>query len=114
MKRSTQQIIASFPAAVLIVFPGLIRDSIGTPYGIVKPGEIGYQPVYSGLPVAELDQMVAAQYKTSVPSPAQREAALSGSMFGWDTPVADPENYDSRGEWIAKPKSETPTVTPRE
>lgn len=31
---------------------------------------------------------------------AQKEAMLAGSMFGWDAPVANPDNYDENGDWI--------------
>lgn len=31
---------------------------------------------------------------------AQVEAMLAGSMFGWDAPVANPDNYDENGDWI--------------
>ena len=33
----------------------------------------------------------------------QREAMLAGSMFGWHVPGANPDNYDSEGNWIKEP-----------
>jgi hypothetical protein len=33
---------------------------------------------------------------------AQAEAMRMGSMFGWDTPSANPSNYDENGNWIKK------------
>ena len=30
----------------------------------------------------------------------QRDAMFTGSMFGWKTPGADPENYDDAGTYL--------------
>ena len=49
----------------------------------VRRGETGYYPIHSRLSADELN----AKYKVT---PAQREAMYNGSLFGWETPGADP------------------------
>lgn len=72
--------------------------------GIVLKGESGYRPtaIYGNTPAetrAEVDKM-NGNLKISK---AQVQAMNCGSMFGWDTPAADPKNYDDKGNPI-KPK----------
>ena len=33
---------------------------------------------------------------------AEAEAMYAGSMWGWDSPAADPDNYDENGELMVK------------
>jgi hypothetical protein len=80
-----------FPKAVVVDLRTLACES---PFGVVKPGERGYSPLRSTLELPELDEVCARQYDTRVPTPAERKAALVGSMFGWDVPGADPAHYD--------------------
>ena len=63
------------------------RDqSKGAPQIIgVKRGESGYYPIFTGIPVDELNAMHGV-------SAAQREAMHWGSLFGWDTPGAYPDS----------------------
>jgi hypothetical protein len=56
----------------------------------VTRGEPGYRPIYTPLTADELN---ASQGVT----PAQREAMLHGSMFGFHTPGADCDRYAADG-----------------
>lgn len=51
----------------------------------VRRGEAGYYPIFTPLSADELN---AERNVTS----AQREAMYNGSLFGWDTPSADPSH----------------------
>lgn len=56
----------------------------GAPVIAVKRGEPGYHPIHTKLTADELNALEGV-------TPAQREAMLCGSMFGWHLKGADPE-----------------------
>lgn len=90
----------AFPAHVVVDLGGLHTPVDNpAPYGLVTPGERGFSPIYSPLPIADIDAIVARKYATRAPTPAEREAALVGSMFGWDCPGADPARYTEQGRF---------------
>jgi len=92
IKRRALDVINSFPKAVAVDLRKLHCES---PFGVVHPGERGYQPIWSDkLTLDELDEIVMRQNDTRKPTPAEREAAQIGSMFGWDCPGADPLNCE--------------------
>lgn len=67
--------------------------------GIVKKGESGYYrsdltPVYG----EDGKQFVEELNQKGGITKAQEAAMLAGSMFGWQTPAADPKNYDEQGQ----------------
>lgn len=69
--------------------------------GIVKKGESGYYrsdltPVYG----EDGKQFVEELNQKGGITKAQEAAMLAGSMFGWQTPAADPKNYDEQGQPI--------------
>lgn len=60
------------------------------PYGeppvlAIKRGEDGYHPIYTEASPEELNKHLGV-------TPAQASAMLNGSLFGWYTPAADPDN----------------------
>lgn len=75
--------------------------------GRIKKGEPGYEitdygqnlsnPAEKEMKADKLNE----QIKITV---AQAKAMVAGSMFGWETPAADPKNYDAEGKAI-KPKN---------
>lgn len=52
--------------------------------------ESGYTPIDSSMSAEEANELIGV-------NKAQAEAMFMGSMFGWDTPAANPSNYDSNG-----------------
>jgi len=69
------------------------HPSTGKVIGIER-GKRGYYPVETRVTADQLNAVLNV-------TPAQREAMLAGSAFGWHVPAADPARYDARG--ILKP-----------
>lgn len=72
-------------------------ESTGEIITIAK-GENGYTPTgqYPQGDVSPKDAAAALNDAIGV-TRAQEAAMVVGSMFGWDTPAADPKNYDAKG-----------------
>lgn len=73
---------------------------------LLKKGEQGYTPCFDfSTDDYEQNRSFAddRNVKNGV-SKAQEAAMLAGSMFGWQTPAADPKNYDEQGQPI-KPRN---------
>lgn len=95
IRRPAREIIAAFPGDVVVDLEGL---HCATRYGIVSPGEPGYQPLYDPHEthtLARWDHVLVEKGRASrLPTAAERRAALNGSMFGWHVPGADPLNCE--------------------
>ena len=65
---------------------------------VVKRGVSGYGQLSNSTDDPQKNRELAREYNTRMGVTPQQEAAmLGGSMFGWDTPAADPKNYDAKG-----------------
>lgn len=64
----------------------------------VSKGEKGYTPTgqYPQNGVSPKEAAAALNEAAGI-TRAQEAAMVAGSMFGWDTPAADPKNYDAKG-----------------
>lgn len=64
----------------------------------VTKGEKGYTPTgqYTQNGVSPKEAAAALNDAAGI-TRAQEAAMVAGSMFGWDTPAADPKNYDAKG-----------------
>ena len=96
MERNGNTVIplrSSLPDKCYCVLPG--SDEII----IVKKGETGYYRTDKyGHDREDALNIVAEINKSGGVTPAQAEAMLAGSMFGWGCPAADPKNYDEEGK----------------
>ena len=70
---------------------------------IIVKGETVQHPVYIPIEGRTARESVTAENQIIGVTRAQEAAMLAGSLFGWDTPAADPKNYDEQGQPI-KPK----------
>lgn len=82
---------------------------------IISRGGHGYTPVWppNNSNDAAKNQKEAKGHNAEMGvSNAQAAAMLAGSMFGWDVPAADPNNYDENGvpKPLEKPSLETATA----
>ena len=71
---------------------------------IIQKGEMGYIP--SEMQIAGKTAREAADIANDTigVTKAQEAAMLAGSVFGWQTPAADPKNYDENGKLIKPAK----------
>lgn len=72
---------------------------------LLTRGEKGYDPCcdFSCPDVQQNREFADDRNVKNGVSKAQEAAMLAGSMFGWQTPAADPKNYDEQGQPI-RPK----------
>lgn len=88
-KRHTRDVIASFPRFVAADADGLFLRSR---FIIITPGESGYNPT-GAMSIEQADRIAERWGAERAATEAEREAAQTGSMFGWDVPGADPANW---------------------
>lgn len=79
-----------------------VLEATGEVVAITR-GEKGYQPTGQRTQDVPPQIGVDALNDTIGVTKAQAAAMKAGSLFGWDTPAADPKNYDERGQAI-KPR----------
>ena len=84
--------------SILSKLPGIAFATLGVSGETIAicRGEPSYYRVQTTKTVEELNCMYGV-------SRAQARAMLAGSMFGWHTPLADPERYDADGKLISRP-----------
>ena len=70
---------------------------------VIKKGESGYYPIETdGKDTEQNKAFTKLLNAQNGVSPKQAEAMKAGSIFGWDTPAADPKNYDDKGRAVLK------------
>lgn len=68
---------------------------------VIKRGESGYYPQNPDNAPWGANAVNTLNERLGV-TKGQEEAMKCGSMFGWDVPASDPNNYDEDGKWIKK------------
>lgn len=68
---------------------------------VVKRGEKGYYPQREENAPWDAENVHHLNERLGV-TKGQAEAMANGSMFGWDTPSANPNNFSDDGEWIGE------------
>ena len=72
---------------------------------IIKRGESGYYRCEYSTEDKAFNREFANDRNANLGvSKAQAEAMKAGSMFGWDTPAADPKSYNENGVLLRNPK----------
>jgi hypothetical protein len=66
------------------------HSEIDAPVVAVRRGVAGCYAIHTRQTAAELNDAEGT-------TPAQAAAMYAGSLFGWDVPAADPDNYDEQG-----------------
>lgn len=66
---------------------------------MVRRGETGYYPQREENAPWGAENLDALNERMGV-SKGQAEAMAMGSMYGWDSDLSDPTNYDENGKWI--------------
>lgn len=64
---------------------------------VITKGEKGYTPTGIFSQDTSPREGVTATNAANGVTKAQEAAMVAGSMFGWETPAADPKNYDDQG-----------------
>lgn len=90
----------------LAKFPKFIAAAVSGVEGIVviEVGVQGYKRFEKASTLAAADELIAAAFDCRVPNEYERQAAVFASMFGWETPGADPDVWE---EAARNPHGET-------
>ena len=74
---------------------------------ILEKGKMGYTPAGARANGKSAREAADIANGTIGVTKAQEAAMVAGSMFGWQTPAADPKNYDEQGQPIKPEKKKS-------
>lgn len=86
--QAATQAITRGPFTFYLVRHPKIHHNADAPLIAVQVGERGYFPIYASSRLGNTPQQMADSLNKTILSKEVSEAALCGSMFGWDTPAA--------------------------